>query len=185
MTPPAQPISTVPVRPSPHSHLRPPSTTPPPEKKPGDFDRHIGLPPSQAICPCAVKRPPLRDLPPPCVTFRLVVAPLRGPRQSPVLPFACCVGLLLSVGRCGRCSCCPPPPPRPSVLYPTCTARGRYCLNTSGCGKLKAFGRRRMPNGVHIARQAVHRRPVAVLRGQNACSLPHPGTLKAYHDTRG
>ena len=33
---------------------------------------------------------------PPCVTFRLVVVPLRGPGQSPVLPFACCVGLLLS-----------------------------------------------------------------------------------------
>ena len=43
--------------------------------------------------------------PPPCVTFRRVVAPLRGPGRSPVLPFACCVGLLLSVGRCGRCSC--------------------------------------------------------------------------------
>ena len=43
--------------------------------------------------------------PAPCVTFRLVVVPLRGPGQSPVLPFACCVGLLLSVGRCGRCSC--------------------------------------------------------------------------------
>ena len=42
---------------------------------------------------------------PPCMTFRLVVAPLRGPEQSPVLPFACCVGSLLSVGRCGRCSC--------------------------------------------------------------------------------
>ena len=42
---------------------------------------------------------------PPCVTFRLVVVLLRGPGQSPVLPFACCVGLLLSVGRCGRCSC--------------------------------------------------------------------------------
>ena len=41
----------------------------------------------------------------PCVTLRLVVAPLRGRGQSPVLPFACCVGLLLSVGRCGRCSC--------------------------------------------------------------------------------
>ena len=41
----------------------------------------------------------------PCVTFRRVVAPLRGPGQSPVLPFACCVGSLLSVGRCGRCSC--------------------------------------------------------------------------------
>ena len=32
---------------------------------------------------------------PPCVTFRLVVVPLRGPGQSPILPFACCVGLLL------------------------------------------------------------------------------------------
>ena len=39
------------------------------------------------------------------VTFRLVVVPLRGPGQSPVLPFACCVGSLRSVGRCGRCSC--------------------------------------------------------------------------------
>ena len=40
----------------------------------------------------------------PSVTFRLVVVPLRGPGRSPVLPFACCVGSLLSVGRCGRCS---------------------------------------------------------------------------------
>ena len=53
-------------------------------------------------------------MPPPCVTFRLAVAPLRGPGRSPVLPFACCVGSLLSVGRCGRCSCwCRPPPPPP------------------------------------------------------------------------
>ena len=43
--------------------------------------------------------------PPPCVTFRLVVAPLRGPGQSPGLPSACCIGSLRSVGRCGRCSC--------------------------------------------------------------------------------
>ena len=43
--------------------------------------------------------------PPPCVTFRLVTAPFRGPGQSPALPLACCVGALLSVGRCGRCSC--------------------------------------------------------------------------------
>ena len=42
---------------------------------------------------------------PPCVTFHLVVVSLQGPGQSPVLPFACCVGSLLSVGRCGRCSC--------------------------------------------------------------------------------
>ena len=51
---------------------------------------------------CVVRGTPS---PHPCVTFRLVVAPLRGPGRSPVLPFACCVGSLLSVGRCGRCSC--------------------------------------------------------------------------------
>ena len=62
--------------------------------------------------------------PPPCVTFRLVAASLRGPGQSPARPFACCVGSLRSVGRCGRCSCwCrfrvrgapPPPPPKSNV----------------------------------------------------------------------
>ena len=42
---------------------------------------------------------------PPRVTCRRVAVPLRGPGQSPVRPFACCVGSLLSVGRCGRCSC--------------------------------------------------------------------------------
>ena len=44
------------------------------------------------------------DAMPPCVTFRRVVVSLRGPEQSPVLPFACCVGSLLSVARCSRCS---------------------------------------------------------------------------------
>ena len=39
------------------------------------------------------------------MTFRRVVVSLRGPGRSPVLPFACCVGSLCSVGRCGRCSC--------------------------------------------------------------------------------
>ena len=48
---------------------------------------------------------PTSDHVAPCVTFRRVVVPLRGPGQSPVLPFACCVGSLRSVGRCGRCSC--------------------------------------------------------------------------------
>ena len=47
----------------------------------------------------------VRTPPPPCVTFRRVVVPLRGPGQSRVLPFACCVGSLRSVGHCGRCSC--------------------------------------------------------------------------------
>ena len=49
-------------------------------------------------------RPPTRPSPP-RVTFHRVVAPLRGPGRSPVLPFACCAGSLRSVGRCGRCSC--------------------------------------------------------------------------------
>ena len=42
---------------------------------------------------------------PPCVTFHLIVVSLRGPGQSPFLPSTCCVGSLLSVGRCSRCSC--------------------------------------------------------------------------------
>ena len=67
-----------------------------------------------------VRRHPVKcgmPLLPPCVTFRLVVVPLWGPGQSPVLPFVCCVGLLLSVGLCGWCSCwcrfrvCGAPPP--------------------------------------------------------------------------
>ena len=41
----------------------------------------------------------------PCVTFRLVVVSLRGPGQSPVLPFACCIGSLSFVGRCSLCPC--------------------------------------------------------------------------------
>ena len=66
--------------------------------------------------------------PPPCVTFRLVVVSLRGPGQSPVLPFACCVGALLSVGRCGRCSC-------------WCRSRVRgaqwlVCWGCAGCGRM-------------------------------------------------
>ena len=49
------------------------------------------------------------------MTLRRVVASLQGPGQSPVLP----VGSLLSVGRCGRCSCFPPspPPPRKPILH--------------------------------------------------------------------
>ena len=85
-----------------------------------------------------------------CVTFRRVVVPLRGPGQSPVLPFACCVGSLLSVGRCGRCSCwcrfrvrgaplcfCvsvflqhqPPPPPSPTPSSSTSISSSRARLH--------------------------------------------------------
>ena len=62
--------------------------------------------------PCPAALPPhwLRctertALPPPRVTLRPVVVFLRGPGQSPALPFACCVGSLRCDGRCGRCSC--------------------------------------------------------------------------------
>ena len=75
--------------------------------------RHHAAPQNHIAVRCRVYPPdPPDPPPPPCVTFRLVVAPLRGPGQSPALPFACCVGSLRSVGRCGRCSCwCRPPPP--------------------------------------------------------------------------
>ena len=42
---------------------------------------------------------------PTCLTFRLVVVSLWGPGESPVVSFACCIGLLLSVSHCGWCSC--------------------------------------------------------------------------------
>ena len=62
----------------------------------------------------------------PCVTFRRVVAPLRGPGQSPILPFACCVGSLRSVGRCGRCSCW--------CRFCVRGAQWSVCRGCAGCG---------------------------------------------------
>ena len=59
---------------------------------------------------------------PPCVTFRRVAISVRGPGRSPGLPFACCVGSLLSVGRCGRCSC-----------WCRCRVRGAQWLVCRGC----------------------------------------------------
>ena len=70
----------------------------------------------------AVNPPPL------CVTFRLVVAPLRGPGQSPVLPFACCVGSPLSVGRCSRCSC--------RCRFRVRGAQWLVCWGCDGCGRM-------------------------------------------------
>ena len=63
---------------------------------------------------------------PPCVTFRQVVASLRGPGRSPVLPFACCVGALRSVGRCGRCSCW--------CRFRVRGAPSLVCRGCAGCG---------------------------------------------------
>ena len=62
-----------------------------PVRTPGSTNPHICLDPMAST--------------PRFVTFRLVVVSLLGPGQSPVLPFACCVGSLLSVSHCGRCSC--------------------------------------------------------------------------------
>ena len=63
---------------------------------------------------------------PPCVTFRRVVASLRGPGGSPVVPFACCVGSLRSVGRCGRCSC--------RCRFRVRGAQLMVCRGCAGCG---------------------------------------------------
>ena len=59
----------------------------------GNRRRHLSTAIQNASC-----QPPLCEV-------RLVVASLRGPGRPPVLPFACCVGSLRFVGRCGRCSC--------------------------------------------------------------------------------
>ena len=61
----------------------------------------------------------------PRVTFRRVAVPLRGPGQSPV-PFACCVGSLRFVGRCGRCSCW--------CRFPVRGAQSLVCRGCAGCG---------------------------------------------------
>ena len=64
--------------------------------------------------------------PPPRVALRRVAVALRGPGQSPVLPFACCVGSLRSVGRCGRCSCW--------CRFRVRGAQSLVCRGCAGCG---------------------------------------------------
>ena len=91
--------------------------------------------------PLLVAPPP--PPPPPRATFRLVVAPLRGPGQSPVLPFACCVGSLRSVGRCGRCSCWCRFRVRGAqwLVCPGCAGCGGMCrLRVSGAQWLVCWG---------------------------------------------
>ena len=63
----------------------------------------VGVQGKAALWRTAPPRPPA-----PRLTFRRVAVSVRGPGQSPVLPFACCVGSMLSDGRCGLCSlwCC-------------------------------------------------------------------------------
>ena len=80
-------------------HRAPPlrSKRPPPQASPLKRIALLGPTDRRPIAPLETSAP--------CVTFRLVVFPLQGPGQPPVLPFACCVGSLLSAGRCSRCSC--------------------------------------------------------------------------------
>ena len=87
-------------------------SVPEPEPSEGMGSREEGLhdpaAPSESVegsLGIAARPTPFAPPPPPCVTFRRVAISLRGPGQSPVLPFACCVGSLCSVSRCGRCSC--------------------------------------------------------------------------------
>ena len=62
----------------------------------------------------------------PCVTFCLVADSLWGGGQSAVLPFTCCIGLLLSVGRCSRCSCW--------CCFSVHGAQWLVCQGCAGCG---------------------------------------------------
>ena len=65
-----------------------------------------------------VSNPPC-DIPSGCCFFT-------GPGQSPALPFACCVGSLRSVGRCGRCSCW--------CRFRIHGAQSLVCRGCAGCG---------------------------------------------------
>ena len=139
---------------------------------------------------------PRASPPPPRVTFRLVVAPLRGPGRSPVLPFACCVGSLLSVGRCGRCSS--PPPPRYSINQPLSkgliltSCQTHSVQHFSIVLQLSPLGRGRItvasvrtrwaqlpaPNpsqpSVSVGSLLVHRHPVLLELGLLVCRRIHP-----------
>ena len=84
--------------------------------------------------------PPPPPTDPPCVTFRRVVVPLRGPGQSPVLPFACCVGSLRSVGRCS-CWCRCRVRGAPSLVCRGCAECGGMCrVHVSGAQSLAYWG---------------------------------------------
>ena len=67
----------------------------------------------------SVDPPPSCDIPSGCCFFT-------GPGQSPVLSFACCVESLLSVGRCGRCSCW--------CRFRIRRAQWLVCWGCAGCG---------------------------------------------------
>ena len=87
-------------------------------------ERMVALTPGDTapVPPC----PPVQAQDAPRVTFRRVVVSLRGPGQSPVLPFACCVGSLCSVSHCGRCSCW--------CRFRVRGAQLSVCWGCAGCG---------------------------------------------------
>ena len=113
----------------------------------------------------------------PRVTFRRVVAPLRGPGRSPVLPFACCVGSLRSVGRCGRCSCgcrfrvraLPPPPPPRLCPRPSLSLGLPLLLRLSSATVCNPQGLAVAIQGVYVL---VHVAPVVSLRGRDRGYFP-------------
>ena len=120
--------------------------------------------------------------PPALVPLRRVVAPLRGPGQSPVLPFACCVGSLLSVGRCGRFSCwcrfhvrgAPPPPPPPNLQLVFVPSAPLPILRSTkrSCGK---------PVDGHVRRQGGDVRNAAEMGDWHVATLPPPATPVVAH----
>ena len=66
--------------------------------------------------------------PAPADPFRPVVVSVRGPEQSPILPFVCCVGSLPSDGGCGLCSCwCCCPGAQGLVYRGVLVAAGAVC----------------------------------------------------------
>ena len=102
--------------------------------------------------------------PPPRVTCRPVFVSLRGPGQSPVLPFACCVGLLRSVGRCGRCSC-----------WCRFRVRGAQSLVCRGCAECGGMCRLRVSGAQYLAYWGL----CWLLRGSFDCfCCPHTSVLR-------
>ena len=67
------------------------------------------------------------------MTFRRVAVSLRGPGQSPVLPFVCCVGSLCFLGHCGLSSCWCRICRAQSLVYWGCVGCGgcRLCVSSA------------------------------------------------------
>ena len=139
----ATPLPTASVRPQRPSNLRPNRSS----------NRH------------PVPLRPFQPPPPPRLTFRRVVAPLRGPGQSPVLPSACCVGSLRSVGRCGQCSCW--------CRFRVRGAQSLVCWGCAGCGGMCRLRVSAPPPGrAHACAAVAHRESTTSAWANNKQHLP-------------